>query len=265
MKLRVNKKRFLETIDKAEEEDILSRRFDIFITVVILINTTAIIIETVKPIYDRYQLVFDTLEIISVIIFTLEYVARVWLCTIKEKYQHPVWGRLRYMASGEAIIDLLAILPFYLPMVMVFNPTILRILRLFRLLRLLKLGRYSLSFKLIKNVITDRKDELLVTLTFLALLLVFSSSIMYYIEHEAQPETFPSIPATMWWGVATLTTVGYGDVYPITPLGKLLGAFIAILGIGVFALPAGIIATGFESELSKKKKNKKEKQPEEEA
>ena len=105
-----------------------------------------------------------------------------------------------------------------------------------------------------------RKEELFIVLSLLAVMLILSSSMMYYIEHEAQPDVFTSIPATLWWGVATLTTVGYGDVYPITPLGKLLGGFIAILGIGVFALPAGIIAGSFESELSKRRKDSEERE-----
>ena len=125
-------------------------------------------------------------------------------------------------------------------------------------MRVFKLGRYSEAFNSIVSVVSKRKEELLTTLTFLFVILILASSAMYYIEHEAQPDVFTSIPSTMWWGVATLTTVGYGDVYPITPYGKLLGAFIAILGIGVFALPAGIIATGFESEIKKKREKNEE-------
>jgi voltage-gated potassium channel len=217
-----------------------------------------VITETVESIYTPNQVYFEYFEIFSVVIFSIEYVLRLWACTVMDKYAHPIWGRIRYIFSVGALIDLLAILPFYLPFFIAADTRFLRILRLFRLMRVFKLGRYSEAFNSIVAVVSQRKEELLTTLTFLFVILILASSAMFYIEHEAQPEVFTSIPSTMWWGVATLTTVGYGDVYPITPYGKLLGAFIAILGIGVFALPAGIIATGFESELKKKREQHEE-------
>ena len=119
------------------------------------------------------------------------------------------------------------------------------------------MGRYSGAFHMISTVVSKRKEYLLVTLTIVLLMLVMASSLMYYVENEAQPDVFSSIPETMWWGVATITTVGYGDVYPITSLGKILGSLIAILGVGIFALPAGIIASGFESEI-RSSRNKEE-------
>lgn len=246
-----SKEKILRTINRAEDGDRLSRRFDQFIMALILLNVTAVIIETVQPVYEKYHPFFDAFETVSVIIFSVEYIIRVWACTAMEKYKHPVWGRLKYIVSIGAIIDLLAILPFYL--VFISDGRILRILRLFRLFRIFKLGRYSLAFNLISVVVKKRKAELAVSLTLLLILLIFASTIMYYVESESNPGGFQSIPETMWWGVATLTTVGYGDVYPITPLGKFLAGIIAILGVGLFALPAGIIASGFESELSNKK------------
>ncbi|MGD1958881.1 MAG: ion transporter [Fulvivirga sp.] len=251
------KRRILSTINKAEEQDKLSRGFDIFIMVLIVLNVFAVIVETVKPIYTKYYLLFYYFELFTIIVFSIEYLIRIWACTLIEKYSHPVWGRIKYMLSIEAIIDLLAILPFYLPLVVALDARFLRILRLFRLLRVFKLGRYSVAFQLIINVLRKRKEELFITLTLLVVMLILAASLMYYIEHEAQPEVFTSIPATMWWAIATLTTVGYGDVYPVTSLGKLLGSFIAILGIGIFALPTGIIATSFERELAEREKNKK--------
>ena len=254
-----SKEKILKTINRAEEGDLLSRRFDQFIMWLIFLNVAAVIIETVQPIYEKYHLFFDTFEFISVIIFSVEYIIRVWACTAIEKYRHPVWGRLKYMISLGAIIDLLAILPFYLPLILASTDgRILRILRLFRLFRIFKLGRYSLAFNLISVVIKKRRAELTVSLTLLVMLLIFASTLMFYVESESNPDGFQSIPETMWWGVATLTTVGYGDVYPITPLGKFLAGIIAILGVGLFALPAGIIASGFESELSNQKKDKEE-------
>ncbi len=250
--MKFSKKRIIETVDKAEEGDILSKRFDIFIMTLIVLNVAAVVMETVSHIYTRYQFFFDTFEVVSVTIFSVEYVLRLWACTSIPRYSHWLWGRTKYFFSMAAIIDLLAILPFFLPLIFVIDGRVLRLLRVFRLFRLFKLGRYSRAFMMITAVIRRRREELVVTLSFVFVMLVLSSSMMYYIEHEAQPDVFTSIPATMWWGVATLTTVGYGDVYPVTPFGKLLGAFIAVLGVGIFALPAGIIATGFESELRRK-------------
>ena len=250
------KKTLQRTLDKAEGTDHVSRSFDLFIMALILINVGAIVLETVKEYGDRYVQEFYYLEIFSVTIFTIEYLIRIWTCTIMTKYSHPVTGRIKYIFSGGAIIDLLAIAPFFLPMIIPMNMMLLRMLRIFRLLRIFKLGRYFVAFQMVVGAVSRRKEELIIVLGLLAVLLVMASSMMFYIENEAQPEVFTSIPATMWWGVATLTTVGYGDVYPITPLGKMLGAFIAILGIGVFALPAGIIASSFESEMSERRKEK---------
>lgn len=257
------KQKVLRTLDKGDESDRFSKAFDSFIMALILLNVLAVILETVESIHDKYDLWFDYFEIFSVVVFSIEYIVRVWACTAMEKYKHPVIGRLKYMLSVEAIIDLLAIIPFYLPLLIGHSDgRVIRVLRLLRLFRIFKLGRYSLAFSLVTDVIKKRKEELVVTLTLLLILLIFASTIMFYIENEANPEAFPSIPQTMWWGVATLTTVGYGDVYPITPLGKLLGAMIAVLGVGLFALPAGIIAAGFEGELSERKQKKKKKKDE---
>ncbi|MEM7552249.1 MAG: ion transporter [Bacteroidota bacterium] len=252
------RKKIHKAVNKAEPGDQLSQFFDYFIVVLILINVVAVIAETVPSLKSEYGMGFYVLELTSVIIFTIEYLIRLWTCVEFPKYSHPFYGRLRYIFSLEALIDLLAIIPFYLPILFAFDSRSVRALRLFRLLRIFKLGRYSEAIGAITGVFRQRREELLITFSFVLILLIIASTFMYFIENEAQPEAFVSIPATMWWGVATLTTVGYGDIYPVTALGKLLGAFIAILGIGVFALPAGIIATGFESELASLKKAKKE-------
>ena len=252
------KRRTFETLEKGEGDDRLSKRFDIFIMALILLNVAAVILETVDSIHDDYEQYFNYFEYLSVFVFTIEYLGRLWTCTYHEKYKHPFWGRIKFIFSFMAIVDLLAIIPFYLPLFLNIDGRVLRVLRLFRIVRIFKMGRYSTAFNMIVTVVSKRKEELLVTLTIVFVMLILASSLMYYVEHEAQPEVFRNIPETMWWGVATLTTVGYGDVYPITGLGKVLGAFIAILGVGIFALPAGIIASGFEAEISKRMKEKEE-------
>ncbi len=246
------KKRIFRTLEIGSGEDRLSKRFDIFLMSLILLNVVAVILETVDSIHNKYLLVFQYFEYLSVFVFTTEYLGRVWTCTYMEKYKHPIWGRLRFISSFLVIIDLLAILPFFLPLFLSVDGRVLRMLRLFRIVRIFKMGRYSAAFNMITQVVSKRREELLVVLTIIFVMLILASSLMYYVENEAQPEAFKSIPETMWWGVATLTTVGYGDMYPITPLGKLLGAFIAILGVGIFALPAGIIASGFDAEIKRK-------------
>ena len=148
---------------------------------------------------------------------------------------------MKYAATPLALIDLVTILPFYLPFII----TDLRLIRLVRLLRLLKVIRYSESLKTFTELYRLKRQELSMVFLTIAFLLVISSAVIYHVEHEAQPEAFSSIPASMWWGVSTLTTVGYGDVYPVTSLGKFFGAIIALLGIGLFALPAGILGSGF--------------------
>jgi len=250
------RKGLFEILEKDDGDNRLSRRFDLFIMIMIFLNMIAVIMETVASVYIKYEYFFEWFEIISVVVFTLEYVGRIWTCTLTERYRHPIKGRIQFILSPIGLIDLLAILPFYLPFIMSIDGRILRLLRLFRLVRIFKMGRYSTAFQMIANVLNRRKEELLVTLTIVLLVLVLASSLMYYVEHEVQPEAFSSIPATMWWGVATLTTVGYGDVYPITSIGRVLGAFIAIMGVGIFALPAGIIASGFEAEIRKKSEEK---------
>jgi voltage-gated potassium channel len=176
-----------------------------------------------------------------------------WIAPLDARYSKPVIGRIRYAFSLMAVVDLLAILPAFMPLIFPLDLRILRFLRLFRLFRLFKLSRYVESLNTLDDVVRSKKEELLVTVVMIGMLLVFASSLMYIVETEAQPDKFPDIPSAMWWGVATLTTVGYGDVFPITALGKLLGGFIAFLGIGMFALPTGILASGFSEEIKKRR------------
>ncbi|MGB9752936.1 MAG: potassium channel protein [Roseiflexus castenholzii] len=221
--------------------------YDTGMMALILLNVLAVVIASVEEIGGRFAWFFSAFEVFSVAIFTVEYIVKLWACTADARYAHPVLGRVKYALTPMVIIDLLAFLPFYLWFFMI-DLRFLRALRLFRLLRVLKLGRYSQSLALMAHVFRRKRSDLMAVALVLLVMLVIAASIMYYAEHEAQPEAFSSIPAAMWWGVATFTTIGYGDVYPITPLGRVLGSFIAILGIGIFALPAGILASGFSEE-----------------
>jgi len=201
--------------------------FDIFIIVLIILNVLAVIIASVPVLHEKYSSFFYRFELFSVIIFTVEYILRIWTCTEIEKY-NGIRGRIKWFFSPLALIDLLAILPFYLPFIGV-DLRFVRIFRLFRIFRLLKIARYTSALDLIRNVFKSRKEELFVTLVFAMLLLIVSSTLMYYAENEVQPNKFSSIPAAMWWAVITLTTVGYGDIYPITGFGKVMAGIIALL------------------------------------
>jgi voltage-gated potassium channel len=252
------KAKVYELINAQTIQSRVERRVNIFLMVLIFSNVLAVILETEQSLFLRFRSIFHWFEVCSVLIFSVEYVLRLWSCTENERFKHSFWGRIRYIFTPMAIIDLLAILPFYLPMVILVDLRFLRALRLFRIFRLLKLSRYVKSLRTIRNVIVEKKEELLIAIFSVIILLIFSSSLMYFVERDAQPDKFTSIPAAMWWGIATLTTIGYGDIYPITLLGKILGGIIAILGIGLFALPAGILASGFAGEIHKKdQKDKK--------
>lgn len=239
----------------ADEKGSLSWYFDMTIIVMIVLNIVAIVLDSVPEIHAEYADFFYQFEVFSVVIFSIEYLARIYSITENEKFSNPFFGRLKFAFTPFAIIDLLAILPFFL---VFFLPDlrVLRMFRAFRLIRILKIFRFMHAVTIIDDVLSKRKDELLVSFMFILMIMFLSSSVMYYCEHPVQPTKFSSIPETLWWGVMTLTTVGYGDVYPISPLGKFFGSIISIVCIALFALPAGILASGFTEELRNRKKKK---------
>lgn len=222
-----------------------------FIIIVILLNVVGVMLETVQSIHDPHKQFFYYFDTVSVIIFTTEYVLRVWSSNYDPKYRHPVFGRLRYMLTAGALIDLLAILPYYLHTLVGFDLRILRILRLLRFLRLFRLTAYMRTTKLVINVFKSKANELLVSLVLAIFLIIISSCLIYFAEHQAQPDKFTSIPGTIWWSVVTLTTVGYGDMIPVTAVGRVLTTIILLAGVALFALPAGIITSGFLEEMRK--------------
>lgn len=248
------RRRVLEIIEPAGRGGRASRVFGLIILSLIALNVLAVVLESVEDFSARFGPALRLFEIISVIVFTAEYLLRLWACTAHPRFSRPLLGRLRFMLTPMAIVDLLAILPFYLPMLLL-DLRFARAVRLMRLFRILKVTRYSRSLRLLGNVLRQRRADLVVTGGVVAILLLVASSLMYFAEHDAQPNAFSSIPAAMWWGIVTLTTVGYGDIYPITPLGKLLGAVIAILGVGFVALPAGLLSSGFVEEMQRTRRS----------
>jgi voltage-gated potassium channel len=247
------KRRTYEIVERVDGDDREGYAFDLFVMALIVLNVAAVMVETVESLSAPAAGALRLFEVFSVFVFSAEYLLRLWSCTSDPRYRGSVRGRVRYALTPLALIDLLAIAPFFLEFLAV-DLRFVRTLRLFRLLRVFKLARYSASMRTLGAVLRSRREELVVTLFVVLVLLLFASSAMYYAEREEQPDKFSSIPASMWWGVATLTTVGYGDVFPVTGLGKLLGGLIAVLGVGLFALPTGILASGFAEELQKTKK-----------
>lgn len=237
----------------AKPNDPLSKWCDRFILSLIMVNILAVVVSSVEAVESYGRVFFFHFEKASLAVFLTEYLLRVWSCVVEKKYRHPIFGRLRFMVTPMALIDLLAIAPA-LFLRGFGESTTLRALRLPRLFLLAKTGRYYRSVRLLGRVMVNKKEELLVTTAMMLILLLVSATLMYAIEQEAQPRAFSSIPATMWWAMTTLTTVGYGDVAPITGMGKVLGSVVAIMGIGLFALPTGILGAGFLEAFNEERK-----------
>lgn len=221
-----------------------------FIVTLIFLNAIAFAAETVQSLSAKYDAAFRAFNIFSVLVFTVEYVLRIWSAVdIPMLSRMKPWrARFRFATRPLMLIDLLAFAPWYLHWIFPFDLRILRVLRLFRLL---KLVRYSPALQTLGRVVADEYRALIGALLVILVLLLFASTGAYFLERGAQPDAFGSIPATAWWALATLTTVGYGDVVPITPWGKLLGGVVMLLGVCMFALPVAIIATGFTQESNR--------------
>ena len=254
------RRRTYAVLEKAGEGDRLSQAVDIVIIAVILANMGAVVLESFEGLYERYAGWFAALELVSVALFTVELALRLWTCDLLRPGRTWPVAVMRFLVSPVGLIDLLAIVPFYLPLLIPVDLRVVRILRLVRFLRLLKLTRYTRSVTAIAAVVRERRHELMVAVFLTSLLLMVASTLMYYMESKVQPDAFPNIIASLWWAVATLTTIGYGDVFPVTGLGRLLSGIIAVLGIGLVALPTAIISSGFVEALARDKAEAADKQ-----
>ena len=244
------KKTVHDILQAATPDNRVSRAFDLFLITLISLNAVALILSTVQEIHEVAPQAFRIFEVVSIAVFTTEYLLRAWCCTEEERYASPLWGRLWYAISPLALIDLMALVPFYVAVFGGFSALDLRLLRTVRLLaQVARLSRYSSGIRTLARVMHDRGPQLLTVIMVLTVLLLIAASLMFFAEHKAQPDKFASIPEAMWWSVITLTTVGYGDAVPVTVWGRLLAGLIAVLGIGLFALPAGILGSGFVDEL----------------
>ena len=247
------KKFIFDLLEPSEIKAPYSKAFNIFLIILIILNVIAEIIGTVDWIRTSYRQYLYGFGMFSLLIFSIEYILRMWTITNNKEYSEPVTGRIKYFFSFFGLIDLISILPFFLTLIIPFDLRFLRIFRLLRIFRVFKLGRYSESLKKIGRVFVAKKEELFVSLMAVLFLVVLSASMIYILEHEAQPEIYSNIPNSIYWSFITLTTVGYGDIYPVTPLGKLFTIIVALLGVGMIALPTAIISSGFSEELSRGK------------
>lgn len=236
--------RIFEIIEKGKKGDVSSVIFDTFIMILITLNVASVFIESFN-ISEKFNNGLKYFEICSIAIFTIEYLLRVWTAPCLYPEKTNLQARLKYIFSFMAIIDLLAILPFYIPFIITIDLRVLRALRLFRLFRILKFNRYTKAMKNVFVVLKLKAVELLSSVFIVIILMLISSALMYSIEGAAQPEAFENAFSGLWWAIATFTTVGYGDIYPITVAGKILGGVVSLLGIGLVAVPTGIISSGF--------------------
>lgn len=245
------RKRLYDILDPGHHEGFLSRAANWLIYSLIFLNVVAIVVESLPAVAAQCSTMFWRFEALTVAVFSLEYVLRLWTCVESPRFASPVRGRLKYALSPLAVVDLLAILPFYVPYVSA-DMLFLRAVRFFRLFRVVKLGRYSAALRLVGQVVYAKRAELLTAVFVLLMLTVLSAIAMYYVEKDAQPQVFSDIPSSMFWAVATLTNVGHAD--PVTPLGKCLASVIFILGLGMFALPTGILGSGFVEEFQSRQR-----------
>lgn len=245
------RRRVFDALETSRDECGISKAVDYFLIALIAGSVIAVVLESIPALESDYASLFSWFEVFTVSVFTVEYLLRIWSSAEDEAYAGgtPLAARLRYMFSFHAIIDVLAILPFYLMLFASFGSVDMRFLRAVRLLRVLKLTRYSVALNMVFTTFRDNGRALSAAFLILLTVMLLAATGMYYFERESQPVDFGSIPAAMWWAFATLTTVGYGDVTPVTVGGKIFGALITVVGIGMVALPTSILASGYSQQL----------------
>jgi voltage-gated potassium channel len=253
----VIKRKIFEMVDGGHHDSRLNKVFDVAIMSLVLMNVIVIIIESIPEIGIEYQYLFEIFEYFTIFVFSVEYLLRIYVSNISNPSNSKLKSSLLFIFSFYGLIDLLAVTPFYLPFLIKTDMRFIRILRAVRFFRILKINRYNNALNLILSVIKSKRMDLAITGFVSFVFLLVASFFMYFIEGEVQPEKFSSIIASFWWAIATLTTVGYGDVYPVTVFGKIVSGLLAVSGIVLVALPTGIISAGFLEKINNKNKEKK--------
>jgi len=252
MKIIQFQRRLMEILEQATDRDKASKICDVFITTLVLCNILSVILESVSSLQAVYGEYFDLFEFWSVMFFTLEYVLRFWATGATYSDHGQKWrGRREYIFGFYGVIDLLAILPFYLQML--FPGADMRALRILRLVRVLKLSHYNSALEDLFNAVKNEARSFIAALYLLTIAIILTSSLMYYAEGDTQPEHFSSIPASMYWAIITLTTVGFGDISPVTWIGQVLATITAFIGVCTVAMLTGIVASSFATQMARRR------------
>ena len=246
--LNKTRKRLFDIIQIGNTSDRPSRYFDIFIAVVIIANISVLFLETFQSLSEYFGL-FDAIDNITVSIFIVEYILRIWTADFLFPEQKRGVAIFRFITSANGIIELLTILPFFFLSGMV----VFRMLRVVRIFHLFRLNSHYDSFSVIRTVLNEKKNQILSSLFIIFIVIMASSLLMYNVENKVQPESFENAFSGLWWSVSTILTIGYGDIYPVTILGKILGVLISFLGVFAVALPTGIISAGFVEQYQEMK------------
>ncbi len=254
--MKIVKSKIYNLIRDDDVNNLASNIFDFFIISLIIINVVLVIADTFN-LPNIVQQISNKIEVSSVLIFTIEYLLRLWTSDFIYPQKTSFQARFKYAFSFIAIIDLLAILPFYIPFLIPIDLRILRVIRIIRLLRIFKFNRYTDAFSIIGRVLKNKASQLMSSIFVVITLVIITSVLMYNFENVAQPDKFRNVFDGMWWAVATFTTVGYGDIYPVTAVGKILSGIIAMLGIGLVAVPTGIISAGFVEQIQSSENDEK--------
>lgn len=240
------KKRIFDIIQIGNKDDLISRSFDWFIVIVIILNILTVFLETFDELAGL-QTLFNVIEIVTISIFCIEYVLRIWTADYLYPDEKGLTARWKFLCSFDGIVDLLTILPFFF----LDGFIVFRMLRVVRIFHLFRVNAHYDSFHVITTVLSEKKNQIISSVFIIIVLMLASSLGMYSVEHDAQPDAFRNAFSGIWWSVSTLLTVGYGDIYPITVIGKLMAICIAFLGVGVVAIPTGIISAGFVEQYTK--------------
>ena len=248
------RRRISEIIEVGTAEDLVSRGYDILSTILVIVNLAVTVLYTFDEMEARYGSTLLLVESVTVAFFALDYILRVWTA----RFLYPTIPEPRavrkYILSFTGVIDLLSFLPYYLPVFFPAGAAVFRMLRVVRVFRLFQINAYYDSLNVITEVIASKRQQLMSSVFIIGVLMIGSSLCMYSLEHEAQPEVFSNAFSGIWWSVSTLLTVGYGDIYPITTLGKVFSILITFLGVGMVAIPTGIISAGFVDQYSRLKR-----------
>ncbi|MCR5001237.1 MAG: ion transporter [Lachnospiraceae bacterium] len=245
--------RIFNIIEIGNKNDLPSSFFDGFIVTVILLNLTVTLMQTFEQL-GPYMPVLNVIELVTIIIFTVEYILRVWTADyLYPKEENKLRARLKFVVSAYGLIDLFTIIPYFLPFIFPAGAVAFRIFRVIRIFRLFKINAQYDAFNVIASVIKEKKNQLISSMCMILILMIASSLCMYSLEHEAQPDSYRNAFSGIWWSVSTLLTVGYGDIYPVTVAGRVMAIIISFLGVGMVAIPTGIISAGFVEQYTELK------------